>query len=229
MFRNVLFFNTFGILSSLILQILYSFSLIIFAQLRAVNGLLLKSKLNSPEKFNQFARLHTEVLLAVLKGNSVFSTQLLVFYVLLVPANTYLLIGLFLRQYTFVTGIIYGNAIIFIYLVILLFHLLASTYGKKLHRCSKALLVAAASIAAERALRKESLLSQGKTREGRKMSRRKSSLNLANNQSNSFFPLRDQLRLSNYAAKFHVPKKGMYGFTYGKFGGLITSYSFLKV
>lgn len=189
--RVMLYINTFGIVNTISSQVLFAFTFITFAQLKAVNTFCRNNRYRlSVSAFRRFRRCHTDTVVTVLKGNLFFGPALLVFYVLLVPVNTYLLIGIAFRQFTLATSAIFANIILLVYVAIALMHVLASTYCKKIHRCSKPLLSAAAATV---------VIASGKVNS---KSKSFSPLPATNN-----FTLHDKFQLANYIAKFHVLRK----------------------
>lgn len=219
--RNCLFINTFGIVNVLASQVIFAFTLLTFAQFKAINSALVSfgssgSSYNQQWRhlavamraFSRFTSAHTRAVVSVLKRNAVIGSQLLLFYVFLVPANTYLLVAiLFGRVFTRLTALVFASIVLLVYVAIFLFHQLASAFTGKIHRCSGPLLGLAAAETEVRILRQK----------------RK------NGGYTGLFTTVEKLRLDGYIAKFHVGKHHRYGITYGEVGGLMSSQSFLKV
>lgn len=213
LFRSCLFINTFGIVNVLASQVIFAFTLLTFTQFKAVNSTLVFGNGSSHNQqwrhlnFQTFTSAHTTAVVSVLKGNAVVGTQLLLFYIFLVPANTYLLVNIiFGKHFTFLTSLVFASIVLLVYVAIFLFHQLASTFTGKIHRCSRLLLSLLAEETKVRVCKKK----------GRKGKR------------TSYLTAVEKLRLDAYIAKFHVLKHNRYGITYGQVGGSMSSSSFVK-
>lgn len=220
-YYQTLFFSIKGILClifSLISGLTYNISILIFANitinvanylaiftfaifhvLSGLNQLLTKNNMKI-WYMRKFMSIHTEELTTILKVNRINSIIFLAFIVLNVPINLYTVVGFMLNIYNKVSLIFLTNIVIYQYNAIFGFHLFASIYTERIHRCSRRLTHLYVN---------DWPHSQYK---GTKM-------------IDSYVTI-NRLKLSNYIEKFHTEKR--YGFTYGPFG-LITYKTFAKV
>ena len=90
-------------------------------------------------KLNLFIRAHTQTLITIIHGNQFFGILLLSFIIIYIPINSYMIIRLVMAQFNPIQTFVFSNVIIFQYLFIFGFHLVAASYTSRIHKCRKLL------------------------------------------------------------------------------------------
>ncbi len=133
-----------GIVSMVIL----TFSSIFFIRLSQIDRLLKrknkgKSKNNgrlpSEARLCAFFTYHTETFCHILYANCYFGAMLFIYLILLVPVNSSFLLLTALGTFNYLGTFFYANSILFQFLAIILFHLIAASYTSRIHRGVKQL------------------------------------------------------------------------------------------
>lgn len=135
-----------GIVSMVIL----TFSSIFFIRLSQIDQLLKSGhhsssrsssggRAPSEARLRAFFTYHTETFRHILYANCYFGPLLFIYLVLLVPVNSAYLVLTAVGTFNFLGTFFYANSILFQFLAIILFHLIAASYTSRIHRGVKQL------------------------------------------------------------------------------------------
>lgn len=220
---NYLQYSIFAVINFNVSMLTLAFTLAVFSQLSTINRRYLgQKKINKNNHYNHlhlllttFKRYHSQTVVLILSSSAYFGHLLSAFIAIYLPFSTKIVVMLlFTNDLLTLIGsplAIFSLLVIcnFQFVGIFGFHLLAAMFTNRIHGCSKGLLHWAAAMTQTQQEQQQASLVGAERRKP---------------------PPYSQLRLHLYIAKFHVPHKGEYGFTYlGGVAGVMSITSFAKV
>ena len=135
---NLLFIDCFSMAFALVnivwSTIIFTFTLCMFIGLKQANKMLQNSTLSS-YSFGKFCSFHTEILTKIIAGNRYFGQMLLDYILIYVPISIYCFTEIILGRFGLMAIFIAINVLVFNYMVMFGFHLLAAMYSARIHKC----------------------------------------------------------------------------------------------